>query len=68
VGVRCRDAGSSSTRPEDPPPALALIAIVLGVAPDLEAALYFTVVVLFLVQAAWTLLWLVFMERRPATA
>ena len=48
--------------------ALALAAIVLGVAPELEAALYFTVVVLLLVMAAWTLLWLVFMQRRPASA
>ena len=48
--------------------ALALSAIVLGVAPELEAALYFSVVVLLLVQAAWALLWLVFMERRPRTA
>ncbi|HLO35290.1 MAG TPA: hypothetical protein VK194_04380 [Candidatus Deferrimicrobium sp.] len=46
--------------------ALALIAIVLGAAPGLEAALYFTVVVLILLQAAWTLLWLVFRQRRPA--
>jgi len=48
--------------------ALALVAIVLGVAPELEAALYLTVVVLLLVLAAWTLLWLVFMQRRPASA
>ncbi|HYO44014.1 MAG TPA: hypothetical protein VES19_12515 [Candidatus Limnocylindrales bacterium] len=48
--------------------ALALLAIVLGMAPELEAALYLTVVVLLLVMAAWTLLWLVFMERRPQTA
>ena len=48
--------------------ALAPIVIVLGVAPDLEAALYFTVLVLLLVVAVWTLLWLVFMQRRPATA
>ena len=48
--------------------ALALLAIVLGVAPELEAALYLTVVVLLLGMAAWTLLWLVFMERRPVTA
>ena len=47
---------------------LALITIALGVAPELDAALYFTVVVIILVQAAWTLLWLVFMERRPQTA
>ena len=48
--------------------AIALLAIVLGVAPELETALYFTVVVLLLVVAVWTLLWLVFMQRRPATA
>ena len=47
---------------------LALVAIVLGVAPELEAALYYTVVVLLLVMAAWTLLWLVFMHRRPQAA
>lgn len=46
---------------------LALVIIVLGVAPELEVALYFTVVVLLLVMAAWMLLWLVFMERRPAS-
>ncbi len=44
------------------------IVILLGLAPDLEAALYFAVVVLILLGAAWTLLWLVFMERRPASA
>jgi len=44
------------------------IIIVLGVAPDLEAALYFTVVVLILLGAGWTLLGLVFAQRRPATA
>lgn len=49
-------------------PVLALIVIALGVAPGLEAPLYFTVVVIFLVQAAWTLLWLVFTQRRPASA
>jgi hypothetical protein len=49
--------------------ALALIAIMLGLAAaELEAALYFTVVVLVLLQAAWTLLWLVFRQRRRATA
>ena len=48
--------------------AIALLAIVLGVAPELETALYFTVVVLLLIVAVWTLLWLVFMQRRPATA
>ncbi len=48
--------------------ALALVVIVLGVAPELEVALYLTVVVLILVIAAWTLLWLVFMHRRPRPA
>ncbi len=48
--------------------ALALVVIALGVAPELEAALYLTVVALLLVVAAWTLLWLVFAERRPASA
>ena len=48
--------------------AIALVVIVLGAAPELEAALYFTVVVLLLVVAAWTLLWLVFMQRRPQSA
>jgi hypothetical protein len=47
-------------------PIIALIAIAAGLLSELETALYFTVVVLFLVQAAWTLLWLVFRERRPA--
>jgi hypothetical protein len=42
------------------------IVIVLGLAPDLEAALYFTVVVLILLGATWTLLELVLLERRPA--
>ena len=40
--------------------------IVVDLLPELDTALYFTAVVLFLVQAAWTLLWLVFMERRRA--
>jgi hypothetical protein len=48
--------------------ALALVVIMLGVAPELEVALYFTVVVLCLVMAAWSLLWLVFMHRRPVGA
>jgi hypothetical protein len=48
--------------------AIALVAILLGVAPELEVALYFTVVVLLLVMAAWSLLWLVFMQRRPQPA
>jgi hypothetical protein len=45
--------------------ALAPIVIVLGVAPDLEAALYFTVLVLILLGAAWALMSLVFAQRRP---
>jgi hypothetical protein len=48
--------------------AFAPIVIVLGVAPELEAALYFTVLVLILLVAAWSLLSLVFMQRRPASA
>jgi hypothetical protein len=47
---------------------LAPIAIILGVAPDLEAALYFTVVVLMLLGAAWLLLDLVYSQRSPASA
>jgi hypothetical protein len=46
---------------------LAPVVIVLGVAPDLEAALYFTVLVLALLLAAWALLSLVFAQRRPQT-
>ena len=44
------------------------IIIVLGVAPELEAALYFTVVVLLLLAAGWVLLELVFGQRLPASA
>jgi hypothetical protein len=47
---------------------LAPIIIVLGAAPDLEAALYFTYVVLILLGAAWSLLGLVYLPRRPAGA
>jgi hypothetical protein len=47
---------------------LAPAVIVLGVAPELEAALYFTVLVLILLLAAWALMSLVFAQRRPATA
>jgi Na+/melibiose symporter-like transporter len=42
------------------------IIVVLGVAPDLEAALYFTVVVLSLAMAGWTLLGLVYSQRGPS--
>ena len=44
------------------------IIVMLGVAPDLDAALYFTLVVLLLLGAGWTLLWLVFAQRRRASA
>jgi hypothetical protein len=47
---------------------VALGAIVLGVLPDLEAALYFTVVVLIMLGAGFTLLELVFAQRRPTAA
>ena len=47
---------------------VAPIVILLGVAPDLEAALYFTIVVLILLGAGGTLLGLVFSQRRPASA
>jgi len=42
--------------------------IMLGVAPNLEAALYFTYVALILLGAGWALLELVFAQRRPASA
>ena len=42
------------------------IVIVLGLAPDLEAPLYFTLVVLLLLGAGWVLLDLVFSARRAA--
>jgi len=47
---------------------LAPIIIALGVAPELEAALYFTYVVLILLGAGWTLLYLVFSQRGPTSA
>lgn len=43
---------------------LSPIVIVLGVVQDLEAALYYALVVLILLGAGWVLLGLVFMERR----
>lgn len=48
--------------------AIALIVIALGLRPELDAALYVTVVVLILLGAGGTLLELVFAQRRPATA
>jgi uncharacterized membrane protein len=47
---------------------LAPIVIVLGVAPALETALYFAVVVLILLCAAWLLLALVYSQRLPEGA
>jgi hypothetical protein len=47
---------------------LAPLLVILGVAPELEAALYSTVVVLILLGAAWALLVLVLSQRRPQTA
>ena len=47
---------------------VAPIVIMLGVAPELEAALYFTYVVLILLGAGWALLGLVFAQRLPASA
>jgi hypothetical protein len=47
---------------------VAPIIIILGVAKELEAALYFTYVVLIMLTAGWTLLMLVFSQRRPASA
>jgi hypothetical protein len=44
------------------------IVMVLGVAPDLEAALYFTYVVVILLGAGWALLYLVYSQRCPASA
>jgi hypothetical protein len=44
------------------------VVVVLGLARELEAALYFADVVLILLGAGLTLLGLVFAQRRPATA
>ena len=41
------------------------IVIVLGMVPELEAAFYFTEVVLILAGAGWTLLLLVYAQRTP---
>jgi hypothetical protein len=47
---------------------LAPIVILLGVAPELDTALYFTIVVLILLGAAWLLLEIVFSQRLPESA
>jgi hypothetical protein len=44
------------------------IIVLLGVAPELEAALYFTYLVLLLLGTGSILLMLVFAQRRPASA
>jgi hypothetical protein len=50
------------------PTAVAMIVILLGLRPDLDAALYRTIIVLLLVGAGGTLLELVYSQRRPASA
>ena len=50
------------------PTVIAMILIVLGLRPELEAALYRTVVVLLLLSAGATLLELVYSQRRPQAA
>ena len=50
------------------PVVVAVIVIVLGLRPDLDAALYRTILVLFLVGAGATLLELVYSQRHPAGA
>jgi hypothetical protein len=47
---------------------LALALILLGVSPDLEAALYFAALVLLLVMVMFELLWLVVTGGRPQAA
>jgi L-asparagine transporter-like permease len=47
---------------------LAPVVILLGVAPDIESALYFTAVVSILLLDAWWLLQLTFRGRQPASA
>ncbi len=47
---------------------LALLVVVLGLARELDATLYFTAIVLILSQAAWVLLELVFAHMRPPAA
>ncbi len=47
---------------------LAPLVILLGLVPELEAALYFTTIVLILLGAAWLLLSLVYSQRGGASA
>jgi hypothetical protein len=44
------------------------VVIIAGVVPELEAALYYALVALYLFGAGWTLLSMVFAQRRPAAA
>ena len=44
------------------------IIVIVGVVPELEAALYYAHVALLLLGAGWILLTLVFAQRRPAAA
>jgi len=60
------DAGSSLLL--GIPTLIAVIVIVLGMRPELEAALYQTVVVLLLLGAGATMLELVYSQRRPQAA
>jgi len=50
------------------PLVIAMVVILLGLRPELEAALYRTVVVLLLLSAGATLLELVYQQRRPQAA
>ena len=50
------------------PVAVAIIVILLGLRPDLDAALYRTILVLLMVGAGGALLELVYSQRRPASA
>jgi hypothetical protein len=47
---------------------LAPIVILLGLFPEQEAALYVTLVVLILLGAGWTLMYLVLAQRRPTAS
>jgi len=66
VTDRRRDAAFSALLAV--PAAVAVAVIVLGLRPDLDAALYRTIVVLLLVGAGGTLLELVYSQRQPVSA
>jgi hypothetical protein len=63
---RIIDAGTSALF--GIPTVIAMVVIVLGLRPELEAALYQTVVVLLLLSAGTTMLELVYSQRRPQAA